>query len=236
MTFDINLVKDSDLETIASIVGEADIVALQRVGNDWFEGAAGHQAIQLSRLSGLGHVRFASALTLRPGVDPPEMVPAPTSDEKPGRGIALLSKYPLGPWTRHRLPKRKGHQTCILSGTVVTPESPISVLVTDLSEIPGDRAVQVQALLRHAQTQATPLMVLGNLNGEVDEEEMAPLEAALVNAGGEDPYPSTPSEDPIRAVDHIYVSKEFKIITPAMPLPLLGSTHLPVMAKLSIGN
>ena len=66
MTYDINLGLSSDLETIASIVGEADIVALQGVGNDWFEGASGNHTVQLSRLSSLGHFRYASALTLRP--------------------------------------------------------------------------------------------------------------------------------------------------------------------------
>ena len=234
MTYDINLGLSSDLETIASIVGEADIVALQGVGNDWFEGASGNHTVQLSRLSALGHFRYASALTLRPNTDPPEAVPAPTADDKPGRGVALLSKFPLGPWTRHRLPKRKGRQTCILSGTVVTPENPISVLVTELSEFPEDRAAQVRALLRHAQTQTSPLMVLGNLNGEVGDEELAPLDAWLTNAAGDDPHPSFPAHDPTHAVDHIYVSKELTVETPAMPLPLLGSSHLPVMTKLSL--
>lgn len=234
MTYDINLGLSSDLETIASIVGEADIVALQSVGNDWFEGSPGNQAIQLSRLSSLSHFRFASALAIRPGTDPSQTMPAPTADEKPGRGIALLSKFPLGPWTRHRLPKRKGHQACILSGTVVLPKSPISVLVTELSEFPEDRSAQVLALMRHAQTQTTPLMVLGNLNGEVGEEEMVPIGEALTNAAGLDPHPSYPAEDPIRAVDHIYISKELKVETPAMPLPLLGSNHLPVMTRLSV--
>ena len=35
----------------------------------------------------------------------------------------------------------------------------------------------------------TPLMILGNLNGEVGEEELAPLDAWLINAAGDDPHP-----------------------------------------------
>ena len=71
MTYNIHLGLDSDLETLAGIIGEADVVALQEVGNDWFEGAEGHQAQQLAKLSGLNHYRFAAARTVVPGSDPP---------------------------------------------------------------------------------------------------------------------------------------------------------------------
>lgn len=235
MTYNIRLGLESDLDTIASIVGEADVVALQEVGNDWVEGEKGNQAMKLARASGLTHYRFASALTVRPGTDPPETCPAPTEEARPGFGVALLSRFPLGPWTRHRLPKRKDEQRCILSGTVVTPKGAVSVLVTHLSHNPIDRAAQVPALLRHAQTQATPLMVLGDLNATPDDETLAPLNAWLSNAAGDDPLPSYPTSDPIRAIDHIYVSKEITVVTQAMPVPLTGSDHLPVMAKLSLG-
>ena len=90
------------------------------------------------------------------------------------------------------------------------------------------------ALLRHAQTQASPMMVLGNLNGEAGDAELAPLTQMFSNAGGEDPHPSYPADDPTHAVDHIYLSKEFNVLTPAMPLPLLGSHHLPVVARVSL--
>lgn len=234
MTYNIRLGLDSDLETIAAIVGEADVVALQEVGNDWFRGEAGNQILKLSRLSKLPHHRFASALTVKPGTDPPELVPAPTSDERPGFGVALLSRFPLGPWTRHRLPKRKGEQRCILSGTVVSPKGPVSVLVTHLSVNEVDRGVQVPALLRHAQTQASPILVLGDLNAEVGDPTLEPLQQAMVNAAGDDPYPSYPADNPARAIDHIYVSSEVKVASPAAPLPMMGSDHLPVMAKLSL--
>ncbi len=234
MTYDIHLGLDSDLETLASIVGEADVIALQQVGNDWPEGPSGNQIIQLSRLSGLGYYRFAAAVMLRPGGDVSKPVPAPTPEDRPGFGVALLSRFPLGPWTRHRLPKRKDIQRCILSGTVVTPKGPMSVLVTHLSSHPIDRGVQVQALMRHAQTQTTPMLVMGNLNGEASDEELKPLTRMLRNAAGIDPHPSYPTHDPERAVDHIYVSKEFEILTPAMPLPLSGSDHLPVMARVAL--
>jgi len=236
MTYNIALGLESDLATVAGIIGEADVVAVQDVGHDWFEGEEGHQAQQLSRLSGLNHFRFAAALTVRAGTDPPETRPAPTADDRPGLGLALLSRFPLGPWTRHRLPKRQDRQRCILSGTVVTPKGPVSVLVTHLSDHPVDRAAQIPALLRHAQTQATPLMVLGDLAAEVHDEDLRQLGTFLRNAGGDDPHPSFPSDIPERAVDHIYVSKEIEIVTPAMPLPFIGSTHLPVMAKLSLGG
>ncbi|MFT7580843.1 MAG: endonuclease/exonuclease/phosphatase family metal-dependent hydrolase [Myxococcota bacterium] len=234
MTYNIRLGLDSDLETVAGILGEADVVAVQEVGNDWIEGEQGNQAQQLSRLSGLNHFRFASALTIRANTDPPETRPAPTADERPGYGIALLSRFPLGPWTRHRLPKRKDEQRCILSGTVVTPKGPVSVLVTHLSTNPIDRAVQVPALLRHAQTQASPLMVLGDLNGEAHDEDIRQLSSFLTNAAGDDPIPTYPTNGPEHAYDHIYISKEIEVIAPAMPLPLTGSDHLPVMAKLSL--
>lgn len=234
MTYNIRLGRHSDLATVGAILGEADVVAVQEVGHDWFEGEAGNQAQILSRLSGLNHHRFAAAITVRANTDPPETRPAPTADDRPGFGIALLSRFPLGPWTRHRLPKRKGQQRCILSGTVVTPKGPVSVLVTQLSDDPVDRAVQVPALLRHAQTQATPLMVLGDLGAEVHDEDLSQLSSFLRNAAGDDPHPTWPTDDPLKAIDHIYVSKEIEVVTPAMPLPFVGSDHLPVMARLGL--
>ena len=233
MTYDIHLGLDGGLEAVAGIVGEADVVALQQVGNEWPEGEAGNQLIQLSRLSGLGYYRYAAAVTIQPG-DPSKRCPAPTPDDRPGFGVALISRFPLGPWTRHRLPKRKDEQRCILSGTVVTPKGPISVLATHLSPELVDRTAQVSALLRHAQTQTSPLMVMGNLNGEADSPELAPLGRTLRNAAGDDPLPSYPASDPQHAFDHIYLSKEFEILSPAMPLPLTGSNHLPVMGKVSL--
>ena len=83
MTYNIHLGLDSDLETLAGIIGEADVVALQEVGNDWFEGADGHQAQQLAKLSGLSHYRFAAARMVTPGSDPPETRSAPTAEDTP---------------------------------------------------------------------------------------------------------------------------------------------------------
>jgi endonuclease/exonuclease/phosphatase family metal-dependent hydrolase len=110
----------------------------------------------------------------------------------------------------------------------------VSVLVTHLSPNEIDRAVQTAALMRHAQTQATPLMVLGDLNGTIEDPTLEPLQQWLVNAAGADPHPTYPASRPEVALDHIYVSSEIKIETPAMPVPVTGSDHLPVMAKLSL--
>lgn len=232
MTYNIRLGIESDLKTVADIIGEADVVAVQEIAVDWHDGDSGNQPQLLSRASGLGHVRFASVLTTVPDSEPLRVRVAPTPDDRPGYGLALFSRFPLGPWTRHRLPKRKDEQRCILSGTVVTPKGPISVLVTHLSVNPVDRAAQIPALLRHSQTQASPLMVMGDLNAEVPE--LKPLTPFLTNAAGDDPHPTFPASAPETAIDHIYVTKEIEVLSPAMPLPLMGSDHLAVMAKVKI--
>ena len=117
----------------------------------------------------------------------------------------------------------------------MTPKGAVSVLVTHLSHNAIDRAVQVPALLRHAQTQATPLMVLGDLNATPGDETIAPLNQWLRNAAGDDPMPTYPTSAPDVAIDHIFISKEIEVATPAMPVPLTGSDHLPVMGKLALG-
>ena len=234
MTYNIRLGLDSSLAELADIMSEADIVAVQEVGCDWIQGEDGNQAQKLAKMSGLTHFRFASALTIRPNTDPPEPKPAPTAEERPGYGVALLSRFPLGPWTRHRLPKRQDEQRCILSGTVVTPSGPITVMATHLSPRDADRMAQGGALMRHAQTQASPIMVLGDFNAEIDDPALDGLNGFLRNAAGEDPFPTFPSEGAERAIDHIYISNDLEIVTPAMPLPFMLSDHLPVMAKLSI--
>jgi endonuclease/exonuclease/phosphatase family metal-dependent hydrolase len=232
MTYNIKLGGESDLKTVADIIGEADVVAVQEIGVDWFEGDPGNQPQLLSRASGLAHVRFAAVHTVVPDSDPPLSRVAPTADDRPARGVALFSRFPLGPWTRHRLPKRQDQQRCILSGTVVTPKGPISVLVTHLSTHEIDRAAQIPALVRHAQTQASPLIALGDFHAEAHDPVMAALSPFLRNAAGDDPHPTYPAQMPEHAFDHIYITKELEVLTPAMPLPLMGSDHLPVIAKL----
>jgi len=232
MTYNIKLGIESDLKTVADIIGEADVVAVQEIAVDWFLGDSGNQPQLLSRASGLGHVRFASVLTTVFDSEPPIVRVAPTSDDRPGYGLALFSRFPLGPWTRHRLPKRQDEQRCILSGTVVTPKGPISVLVTHMSVNAVDRAAQIPALLRHAQTQASPLMVMGDLNA--DPVELKALTPFLRNAAGDDPHPTYPAEAPELSIDHIYLTKEIEILTAAMPLPLMGSDHLAVMARVRL--
>ncbi len=232
MTYNIKLGGETDLKTVADIIGEADVVAVQEIGVDWFEGDPGNQPQLLSRASGLPHVRFAAVLTTVPDSDPPQARVAPTADDRPARGLALFSRYPLGPWTRHRLPKRQDQQRCILSGTVVMPKGPISILVTLLSTNEVDRAAQVPALLRHAQTQASPLIALGDFNAEAHDPVMQGLSPFLRNAAGDDPHPTFPADAPEHAFDHIYITKELEVVTPAMPLPLMGSDHLAVVTKL----
>jgi endonuclease/exonuclease/phosphatase family metal-dependent hydrolase len=106
-------------------------------------------------------------------------------------------------------------------------------MVTHLSPCDVDRVAQGGAVVRHAQTQATPLMVLGDLNAEPGDPALDGLERFLVNAS-EDPMPSYPAEAPEHAIDHIYVSSELTVVGEAMPVPIMGSDHLPVMARLSL--
>ena len=235
MTWNIRLGIESDLKTIADVMAEADIVAVQEIGVDWFRGEEGNQPQTIARISGLGHFRFASTLTYTPGVEPPEARSAPTPDDRPGYGVALFSRFPLGPWTRHRLPKRKDEQRGILSTTVVTQKGPMSVLVTHLSTHPIDRELQIAGLVRHAQTQATPLIAMGDFNAEADDPHMLQLQPYLRNAAGDEAWPSYPASAPEHAIDHIYITRELDIVGPAMPLPVGGSDHLPVIAKLSFG-
>lgn len=234
MTYNISLGLESDLKTVADIIGEADVVAVQEIAVDWFAGDPGNMPQLLARGSGLGHFRFASVLTVQPDSDPPVTRPAPTADDRPGYGLAVFSRFPLGPWTRHRLPKRKDEQRCILSSTVVTPKGPVSVLVTQLSQNETDRGVQLPALLRLAQTQAAPLIAMGDFGADVDDPILRQLSPFLRNAAGDEPYPTYPASGPERALDHIYVSKEIEIVQAAAPLPLMGSTHLPVMARVTL--
>jgi endonuclease/exonuclease/phosphatase family metal-dependent hydrolase len=233
MTYNIRLGREGDLKALGDIMAEADIVAVQEVGIDWFEGAEGNQPQLLSRHSGLGHFRFAATQTFTPRDDGgvPEARSAPTPDDRPALGVALFSRFPLGPSTRHRLPKRKDG---ILSTTVVTPKGPMSVLVTQLSPNPVDRALQVAAVVRHAQTQASPLLALGDFQAEADDPDMLQLGPYLRNAAGDECCPTYPAQAPEHAYDHIYVTREVEILSPALPLPLMGSEHLPVMAKLAI--
>ena len=77
-------------------------------------------------------------------------------------------------------------------------------------------------------------MVLGDFNAEIDDPALEGLNGFLRNAAGDDPHPTSPSQGAEHAIDHIYISNDLEIVTPAMPLPFMLSDHLPVMVKLSI--
>lgn len=234
MTYNIALGRYApDLDALAGIVAEADVVGLQEVGHDWFEGVPGHQAQALSRASGLSHFRFAATQTLRDGPEGRRPVRAPTAEERPGFGVALLSRYPLGPWTRHRLPKRQDEPRCLLSATVVGPAGPVTVLVTHLSPYEPDRRLQSEGVAQHAQTRPSPIVLLGDLNAAPGDASLAGLDRLLHATAGPEPAPSFPADDPTRSVDHVYVSADASVVGHAEPVPMPGSDHLPVMTRLS---
>lgn len=153
--------------------------------------------------------------------------------------VGLWSKYPLGDvsvvniqigWTR------------AFRATVTTPKGPLAVYVAHMPSVrvkadsgftAGQRDVSAQAL--GDAVEAEPLkkvILLGDLNGTVNDRSLAPVTSQLRSAQGAagDGFGfSWPASFPMARIDHI-LSKGGLQPTDSWVLPADGSDHLAVAA------
>ena len=135
-----------DLRRAASLIGGADIAAVQEVDRHWSRTNHDDQPARLTRMLPDHHTAFA------PGFD----MAAPTPTDRNRRrqfGPMIAARWPIS-WTRtHLLPLRRmlapmNTQTCALEACIATPSGPLRVLSVHLAHVGvAERLAQIDNLL-----------------------------------------------------------------------------------------
>lgn len=229
-----------NLRRIADIVRDsgADIVGLQEVDRFWQRSGLADQPKALAEMLGMFPC-FGANLKLSPesgSAHPREY------------GTLLLSRYPLRGCTNTPLPRadEKNEQRGLLSAEVQTPGGPLRVLVTHLSIVPEDRALQTKALLRAVQALALPTVLMGDMNAQPTEIGFLPLLRQMTDsfaipgielsgAPSGFTFPCHPRRAPVRRIDYILLSAGIATAaagTLDTPVVRLASDHYPLWVRI----
>lgn len=176
-TFNIHHAEGSDgvldLERVAQVVREADVVAFQEV-DVRFHGRSKFvdQAEELGKALG-GQVAFGGNLIV----------------EKGQYGVALVSKYPILAKRNHPLPRSPGREKAeprgLLEVTIDFHGQPIRVYVTHLAhDSAPDRKLQVEAVRKIVRAGNGPCVLMGDLNFRPESE---PYKQLLASEEGNPP-------------------------------------------------
>ncbi|HET6484010.1 MAG TPA: endonuclease/exonuclease/phosphatase family protein [Actinoplanes sp.] len=155
---------------------------------------------------------------------PTSLPPAPDPPEEPSQadieiGLGLISRWPILNTEVHNLPnqQRAGPPPTALLATLDHPRGPLHVIVACLEwkpEYAVDQLAQSKALAALAADPRLdgdlPVLLLGDLNADVTQPELAPLLAVLIDSwslAGGDPAAVTLSsallEAPLEATKQI---------------------------------
>ena len=221
----------SSVSRIARVVGAytPDIVALQELDVDRPRTGEVDQAHSIARILEMEY-HFHPAFTL--------------AQEQYGN--AVLSRYPLRLVHSACLPGRNGTEPrgaiwCAVDWNGVN----IQIIATHLGLRPGERRVQVEALLADEWLGHTacrgPVIVCGDLNAGPRSYVCRQLARTVRDAQRElaqhRPVSTWFGRYPLKRIDHIFVSSAFSVMEVTVPrrrLTHVASDHLPVIADLSL--
>lgn len=236
MTYNLRMGYGTDghvsLERLAEVIRsqQPDIVALNEVDRGWLTTGAIDVLPVLADAVGLPYVF------------------APAADAVWGN--ALLSRYPIRDVQVDALYRGDtAMRRSALSAVVdVGGDRPLGVVVTHLHHVRGEteprlrQAERIATIAQELQVSGFPVVVMGDMNAEPGADELQPLEDQLVNATvpvgppseheeDEVGTPTFPSTDPVRAIDHIYVSEPLTTSDLVVP-ESTASDHLGVAVTL----
>lgn len=231
------------LEPVARLIEsvQPDLVGLQEV--DRFRrrtGGMDQPAWLADRLR--MHVAFEPAITVaRPDARPEHY------------GVALLSRHPIGPSTAFQLFKpdyRTSHpeypdyyseQRVLLYAPVEIAGRTVHLFVTHLGLTPDQRARQIAQIVEITARYRGPKILMGDFNAEPDEPAMTRLSRefqdtlSVVGAPAEARRSYPAGSNPRKAIDYIFVSREFRVRTARVIRDVtLASDHNPVVAEVEL--
>jgi endonuclease/exonuclease/phosphatase family metal-dependent hydrolase len=224
MTYNIRLGIQQGLEPIAAHITaqQADVVALQEVGDHWVMGPSGDTTRELSHLTGLPYALHVGTI-LR--------------GREARYGHALLSRWPLSDARVHLLPIVKDEQRAILTATLHAPDSSVTLITTHLSWLATDRPAHGAILLdmaTRAIARGLPVVVMGDLN---EDDPHAPwldsLRELMRDADGDLARLTFPAKAPRARLDFLFTSigvwRNVTLIDDA-----LASDHFALAATLAL--
>ncbi len=190
VTYNIRLGIQAGVEAIADAVRpqDPDVLALQEVGRDWIMGPEGDTTARIAGLLGFDHFRHVPAIAQDGGE----------------YGHALLSRFPIHDPRVIALPMEVDEPRTLLLSRLATPLGDVHVVSTHLSWI-EDRPMQGQVLLRTVDRLPDPVVVMGDLNGDDDEEFLVALRESFVDADDIKRRLTFPSSEPRQRIDYLLV-------------------------------
>lgn len=146
-------------------------------------------------------------------------------------GHMLLSRWEIASWTNHDLSFGRREPRSVIEARVETDEGPISILATHLGLSLGERRAQAATLMKLAEADGLPTVVLGDFNepsgfGSAGRR----LSRQFHSAGRLATYPSL---WPLVPLDRIWYEAGFDLIGTAVHRDARrASDHLPLWADL----
>lgn len=220
-----------DPERVASAIEQSapDLVALQEVEFGKSERAQHARSEWLEKRLGM-HCHFT--LT-RPGFGGGQF------------GNAVLSRHAFELISEGTLPRRGGEPRAVQWLKIRAPHQDFYLMNTHLGVWFWERHVQIRALLGaewliRAGTDL-PLVVCGDFNATPFSFVYRALARDLldVQSCGRQRFSTWPSSRPLMRIDHMFVSREFRVHSCAVErtaLTRLASDHLPLLAVLEWGD
>ncbi len=146
------------------------------------------------------------------------------------QGNFLLSRYPIENWAMISLPD-SGQPRAVVRADIETPSGKATFMVTHLSLSGKSRKTQINALRDLCLGIKDPFVLMGDFNVLDWEEELKPLlddyKFQHLDIG-----PTYPSWNPKRELDHIFLSRDFKLKTAESWHEELFSDHLALVAEI----
>jgi endonuclease/exonuclease/phosphatase family metal-dependent hydrolase len=205
------------MERIAQVIdsAEVDLVAVQELHQRLPHSGFVDQPRRLARLTGL-EALFRPSFSLGIGA----------------YGNAWLTRLPVVRLVRRRLPGVR-EPRAVLDLELLVDGVPVRALGTHFGLQPEEKLAQARHLAALIQAADLPTVVLGDLNAAPDSAELAPLWDAGLSHAVPPESPSWPADDPRHRIDHILVSRHWRVDDGAV-LATEVSDHLPLVATLSL--
>jgi endonuclease/exonuclease/phosphatase family metal-dependent hydrolase len=228
-------------EPVARVIEEhaPDLVGLQEVDEARPRSGCTNQPAWLAGRLKM-NVAFVPAYTV-PRIGAPE--------EK--YGVALLSRWQIDPAERIPLfkpdyskrqpsyPDYYSEQRALMRGPVTIGGQQVQVFVTHLGLTAHQREKQFQQIVDEAAKHPGPRILMGDFNAQPSEPAMALLRScfrdALAGIPAEARYSFPAGTVAKGAIDHIYVSPEFRVLSARVVRDVtLASDHNPVLVELEL--
>lgn len=216
-----------DLVRLAGVItaARADVVALQEVDQKTARTGGVDQAAELARLTGL-HVAYGKAMDYQGGA----------------YGQALLSRWPLSDFTVHPLPNpAKVEPRIAISATVRPPGQPAFRFVgthLDATRDATARGQQAARLIELFGADATPTILIGDLNARPETRIMQALLQPFTDASASQPAPTSPAENPKARIDFVLLrpATTWRVLSSTVIPEAVASDHRPLLVELILAT